>query len=45
MWKSRGVAAKKMKKNGEKESSEKKELKLKVTKVLARHVTKKKFGK
>mmetsp|Transcript_38089 Transcript_38089/g.77780 ORF Transcript_38089/g.77780 Transcript_38089/m.77780 type:complete len:400 (+) Transcript_38089:81-1280(+) len=40
-----GVAAKKTKKNGTKESSEKKELKLKVTKVLARHVTKKKFGK
>ena len=41
-----GVSAKKKKKNGAKESSDKKkELKLKVTKVLNRHVTKKKFGK
>ena len=41
-----GVATKKKKKNSAKESSDKKkELKLKVTKVLNRHVTKKKFGK
>lgn len=41
-----GVAMKKKKKGGAKESGDKKkELKLKVTKVLNRHVTKKKFGK
>ena len=43
-----GVATKKKKKSGAKESissDKKKELKLKVTKVLNRHVTKKKFGK
>ena len=40
-----GVSTKKKKKSGSKEGSDKKELKLKVTKVLNRHVTKKKFGK
>lgn len=43
-----GVATKKKKKSGAKESissDKKKELRLKVTKVLNRHVTKKKFGK